>query len=67
MIKDTAEVLYTAPAPGPSAVEEPLESISVEELRDLNEAVATLKGERQLEDEIQELKEEREGYREVSG
>lgn len=39
--------------------------ISAEELRDLNEAVSTFKMERQLEDEIQELKEDREEYREV--
>ena len=45
--------------------EEVLDSISAEELRDLSEAVATLQGERQLEVEIQELKEDREEYREV--
>lgn len=38
----------------------------MEELHNLNEAVATLKSERLLEDEIQELKEEQEEYREVS-
>ena len=46
--------------------EEVLESISVEELHNLNEAVATLKAERLLEDEIQELKEEQVVFREVS-
>ena len=49
----------------PTPPEEVLDSISAAELRDLNEAVASLKGERQLEEEIQELKEEREEYREV--
>ena len=53
----------TSGATPPSS--EVLDSISAEELRDLNEAVASLKGERQLEEEIQELKEEREEYREV--
>ena len=38
----------------------------MEELHNLNEAVATLKSERLLEDELQELKEEQEEYREVS-
>ena len=49
----------------PTPPEEVLDSKSAAELRDLNEAVASLKGERQLEEEIQELKEEREEYREV--
>ena len=53
------------PPPSPPPSEEVLNSISQEELRDLSEAVATLKGERQLQAEIQELKEEREEYREV--
>ena len=51
--------------PTPPLTEDVLDSISAEELRGLNEAVATLKGERQLEVEIQELKEDREEYREV--
>lgn len=60
-MQDPAPVLSTSSSSG-----QPDElSISVEELRNLNEAVSTLKGERQLEDEIQELKEEREEYREV--
>lgn len=60
-----APVISTSPSAPPTS-EGVLDSISVEELRNLNEAVATLKGERLLEDEIQELKEEREEYREVS-
>lgn len=58
-------VISTSPS-GPPTSEAILDSISVEELRNLNEAVATLKGERLLEDEIQELKEDREEYRGVS-
>ena len=38
----------------------------MEEIRNLSEAVTTLKGDQLLEDEIQELKEEREEHREVS-
>ena len=65
-IQDPAPVLSPSPpSPSPPLPADKL-SISVEELRNLNEAVSTLKGERQLEDEIQELKEEREEYREVS-
>lgn len=60
-----APVIATAPFVPPTS-EGILDSISVEELHNLNEAVATLKGERLLEDEIQELKEDREEYREVS-
>lgn len=60
-----APVISTSPS-APATSEGILDNISVEELRNLNEAVATLKGERLLEDEIQELKEDREEYREVS-
>lgn len=67
-----APVISTSPSAPPTSPSAPptsegiLDSISVEELRNLNEAVLTLKGERLLEDEIQELKEDREEYREVS-
>lgn len=67
-----APVISTSPSAPPTSPSAPLtpegilDNISVEELRNLNEAVATLKGERLLEDEIQELKEDREEYREVS-
>jgi LETM1 and EF-hand domain-containing protein 1 len=62
-MEDSAPVVHTTVAT-PTPPEEVLDSISAAELRDLNEAVASLKGERQLEEEIQELKEEREEYRE---
>jgi hypothetical protein len=62
--QDSAPVVHTTVATPPPP-EEVLDSISAEELRDLNEAVASLKGEWQLEEDIQELKEEREDYREV--
>jgi LETM1 and EF-hand domain-containing protein 1 len=62
-MEDPALVLHSDPAASPLA-EETLDSISAEELRNLNEAAATIKGERQLEMEIQELKEDREEYRE---
>lgn len=64
-MQDLAPVIHAAVTTTPPPTEEVLGSISAEELRDLNEAVASLKGERQLEEEIQELKEEREEYREV--
>jgi LETM1 and EF-hand domain-containing protein 1 len=63
-MEDKAPVVSTSTSPPPPSTEEVLDSISVEELHNLNEAVATLKTERLLEDEIQELKEEQEEYRE---
>ena len=60
--QDPAPTLTPPPPPPPPAEE----VISAEELRDLSEAVASLKGGgRQLEEEVQELKEGREEYREV--
>ena len=66
----TEELVDTAPSVTPTTAPPVAESvdISVEELRGLSEAVSSLKADNQLKDEradLEELKEEREEYREV--
>ena len=68
IISSSSPPVAVSPSPSPSPLPQPdaLESITVEEIRNLSEVVTTLKGDRLLEDEIQELKDEREEHREVS-
>ena len=64
----TEELVDTAPLVTPATPPTDSVGISVEELRGLSEAVSSLKADHQLEDEradLEELKEEREEYREV--